>query len=287
MQIKTLLQAIWAAVWADHVPMVAAALAYYAVFGLLPAIAAAAALWGQFGDLNALHQSALADKSALPTGMADLLSQFLSSVPRGFGGGIGLAVNLGFVLVTSYSAAIGLISALNVVYDTTEDRSWAWRTIAALTVGVCGIGILFSALTVLAVPPLVSPAVESHWLGFLLWCRWPVLAVMFVSGLGALFRYAPSRVDPSWRSVGSGAVVAAVLWLATSAMMSFYIRYAGSFGRLYGSLGGIAVVLLWFYASAFAIMIGAELDSVLAKTPKGGPDDIAGRGPRPERCRHR
>ena len=82
MQNKTLLQAVWAAVSADYVPMAAATFAFYAVFGLLATIAAAAALWGQFGDLNALHQSALADKSALPTGMADLLSQFLRRCSR-------------------------------------------------------------------------------------------------------------------------------------------------------------------------------------------------------------
>ena len=69
-------------------------------------------------------------------------------------------------------------------------------------------------------------------------------AVVFVLSLGALSRYASSRVAPSWRSVGSVAVIAAVLWLVTCAMMSFYVRHAGSFGRLYGSLGGIAIVLL-------------------------------------------
>ncbi len=281
-QIKTFLQAVWAEVWADHVPMVSAALAYYGVFGLLPAVAAAAALWDRFGDLNALHQAALADSGVLPKGMSELLSQFLGSVPRGFGGGIGLAINLGFVLVTCYSAASGLISALNIAYDETEVRSWAWRMIASLTVGLCGIAMLFTALAVLAVPPLLGPALGRDWRELLLWSRWPVLASVFVLGLGALFRYASPRVNPSWRSVGTGAVVAASLWVGTSAFMSLYVRFAGSFGRLYGSLGGIAVVLLWFYASAFAILIGAEVDSVMAKAAEGRLDEVT-RGPRLDR----
>ncbi len=266
---KTFLQTVWAEIWADHVPMISAALAYYAVFGLLPAVAAAAALWGQFGDLEALHQLALADGGVLPRGMAELLSQFLGSVPQGFGGGVGLAINLGLVLVTCYSAANGLISALNIAYNVTERRNWAWRLIASLTVGPCGIVVLFTSLGVLSVRPVLGPALGPDWLKLLLWSRWPVLASVFVVGLGAMFRYAPNRAKPSWRSVGTGAVVATSLWLATSALMSLYVGFAGSFGRLYGSLGGIAVVLLWFYASAFAILIGAEVDSVMAKAGTG------------------
>ncbi len=117
------LRALYAETFSDHVLMVGAGLAFYAVFGLLPALAAAAALWGQVGDFASLNQSFQAGKGVLPDQASGLLRQFITDVPEGFGGGIGLLINLGLVVVTSYRAAGGLLTALNIVYDVTETRT--------------------------------------------------------------------------------------------------------------------------------------------------------------------
>ena len=255
----------------DHVTMVAAGLAFHAVFGLLPALAAAAALWGQISDLGVLKNSADSGNILLPDGSVQLLKQFVDSVPAGLSGGLGLLLNLGIIIYTSQRAASGLLTALNIAYDVTERRGRVRRALVALAIGVCGIALLFIALAVMALPPLFGPQLQSQVVAQLLWLRWPALILVFVLGLGVLFRFAPSRDRICWRCVAWGAAVATVLWIAASLGVSFYVAHAASFGRLYGSLGSVAIVLLWFYASALSILAGAEIDAVLAARAEGRP----------------
>ncbi len=82
--------------------------------------------------------------------------------------------------------------------------------------------------------------------------------------LNALFSYGPNHAWRRWRWINWGAFSATVLWSIASIGVSFYTAHIASFGRMYGSLGAVAVVLLWFYVSALAILAGAEIDATLA-----------------------
>ncbi len=266
--LRSVLRALREEVLSDHVQMVAAGLTFYAVFGLLPGLAAAAALWAQFGDIGVLQQSVENGSHLIPQGTRSVLEQFVTSVPEGFGVGLGLLLNLGLVVLTCYRAASGLLTALNIVYDITERRGRLRRAVVCLVVGVSGIALLFVALALFALPPAL---VQRHLqLGrALLWLRWPVLALVFTGGLGVLFRFAVSREPGQWWSAAVGAVVATVVWIAASYGVTVYAGFAGSFGQLYGSLGAVVVALLWFYASALAVLAGAEVDAVLADQASG------------------
>jgi uncharacterized BrkB/YihY/UPF0761 family membrane protein len=83
------------------------------------------------------------------------------------------------------------------------------------------------------------------------------------TGLGLLFRYAPGRDRLCWGCIIRAAAAATALWISASAGVSLYVAHVASFGRFYGSLGSVAVVLLWFYASALAVLAGAEIDAAL------------------------
>ena len=238
--------------------MVAAGLAYYAIFGLLPALAAAAALWGQFGDIGELKQGLQHSGSMLPAATVQLLDEFLTSVPRGFGGGIALLVNLVFVLWVAFRAAGGLLTALNIVYDQEETRSRTRRAAVALAVGTAGIAMLFVVIGLLALAPLLASWLQMETALRLLWLRWPVMITIFAAGLALLFRYAPNRTPSHLLPLCWGTAAATLLCLAASAGISLYVGHLANFGRLYGSLGSIAVVLLWLYANALAVLIGAE-----------------------------
>jgi len=264
------LRALRAEVLSDHVQMVAAGMTFYAVLGLLPGLAAAAALWGQFGNLGELQQSVQSGSQLMPKGTTGVLSQFVSSVPEGFGGGLGLVLNLGFAVFTCYRAASGLLTALNIVYDVSERRGRLRRATVALAIGVGGIALLFGALVLVALPPLLAqrdlPVGRA-----LLWLRWPSLALVFTAALAVLFRFAVSREPGQWWSAVLGAALATLMWIAASFGVTVYAGFAGSFGKLYGSLGAVVVALLWFYASAVVVLTGAEVDAVLADRASGRP----------------
>ncbi len=263
------LRAVWREMASDHVTMVAAGLAYYGIFGLLPAVAAAAALWGLFGDPRLL-QSLLQGSDVMPAETVRLLHQFLTSVPQGFGGGVAFAFSLLLVLWTAFRAAGGLLMALNIVYDLTETRSAAGRAVMSLAMGGIGIALLFASLALLALAPLAASWLQGAVALPLLWLRWPVMLLLFAAALALLFRFAPNRSDVHLPSLLCGTVAGTVLSLAASAGISLYVAHAGNFGRLYGSLGGVAVVLLWFYAVALALLVGAEVDATLFELAHAG-----------------
>ena len=173
-------------------------------------------------------------------------------------------------MFTCYRAASGLLTALNIVYDVTEQRSRLRRAVVALVIGVSGIALLFVALALVALPPLLAQ--RNLLVGrALLWLRWPSLALAFTGGLAVLFRYAVGRDTGHWWSAIFGAVLATLMWIAASFGVTVYARFAGSFGQLYGSLGAVVVALLWFYVSALAVLAGAEVDAVLADQASGRP----------------
>jgi len=95
--------------------------------------------------------------------------------------------------------------------------------------------------------------------------RWPLVALLIFAALAVVYRYAPDRENPEWRWVSWGAVVAAALWLLASIGFSVYVSLLGSYNETYGSLGAIVVLLLWLYLSAFAILVGAELNAEMER----------------------
>jgi membrane protein len=94
----------------------------------------------------------------------------------------------------------------------------------------------------------------------LTYARWPLLLVVALVGLAILYRYAPSREVPQWQWVSPGAVIATVLWLIGSIAFSIYVRNFGSYNETYGSIGAVVILLMWFWLSAFIVLLGAELN---------------------------
>ncbi|HWX47137.1 MAG TPA: YihY/virulence factor BrkB family protein [Roseomonas sp.] len=265
-----------AEVLSDHTQTVAAALAFHAMFGVLPALAGAAALLGRLADPALLRvpvevgaEHLLADKAAVA-----LLVEFVTTVPQGFGLGIGLALNLVVVLWAAQRAASGLLTALNIVYDQTEQRSWLQREGVAIVIALVTFALLILALGLLALPPLLSGHVESALLDVVSLARWPALVLLFALAVGALYTYAPSRPRPRQDWISWGTATATLLWLAASVGLSVYVSHAQSFGVFYGSLGGAVVLMLWFYLTALALLAGAEVNGLRQEWARGREDPV-------------
>jgi membrane protein len=93
------------------------------------------------------------------------------------------------------------------------------------------------------------------------WIRWPVLTILFATGLSVVYRYAPSRNEPRWSWVSWGAVAATILWIIGSALFSLYVEKFATYNKTYGSLGAVVVLLMWLWLSAYAVLVGAELNA--------------------------
>jgi membrane protein len=152
-----------------------------------------------------------------------------------------------------------------------------------LTIGL--IVMMIVALGLIAVLPalLGNLGLGEIFQALLTYARWPLLLVVALVGLAVLYRLAPSREAPQWQWVSPGAVIATVLWLIGSIAFSIYVRNFGSYNETYGSLGAVVILLMWFWLSAYIVLLGAEVNCEIERqtardTTTGTPKPMGERG---------
>jgi membrane protein len=154
---------------------------------------------------------------------------------------------------------------MNISYEEIDRRNIVWWYTLSILFTLCGIVFFVLSLALIAaIPPAVRLLQPGETMSvILLWSRWPILAILVILALTALYRYTPYRNRARIVWITPGAVLASVLWLLLSAGFSFYVENFGGYGETFGALSAVVVMLMWFYLSAFVICLGAELNSEL------------------------
>lgn len=248
----------------DNVWVLAAGIAFYAFLALFPAIAALVSIYGLVLNPGDITQLVTGMHGVVPNAVIHLIAGQLNRLIAHSGSalGLGAAGGLLFALWSANSSTQSIMTALNIAYEEQEKRSLVqlFKVSLLLTVGGALVFIL-AILLVVVVPSLIDLAglpARMSWLFH--WLRWPALALMMILALAVLYRFGPSRRAARWRWVTYGSVVATGLWLAASVLFSWYVTNFGSYDQAYGSLATIIILMLWFYISAYAVLIGAELN---------------------------
>lgn len=246
----------------DDVATRAAALAYYAMLSVFPGLIALVTFYGLFADPSDVQRLVDSLPVGVPESVATLIDEQLNAIVTAPTAGLSFGAILSSLAVL-WSASNGtkaLVRAINVIHDESEKRNAVkLRGFAVLvTLGLLvGAGITIAALTF--VPAWLGSV--SGVLGTLASVgRWPLLAVLLMFGLALLYRFAPARKPPRWRWASWGAAIATALWLVVSAGFAYYASNFGSFNETYGAIGGVIVMLLWFFLSALVILLGAEIN---------------------------
>jgi membrane protein len=159
-----------------------------------------------------------------------------------------------------------IIYALNRAYDIEEWRPW-WKTRLIAIALTVALAIFVAAAFALVVGGADLGAAMSRWLGAgdLLDPFWPLLQwllafALAVFAIDLIYHFAPNA-DTEWVWVSPGSLLATGLWLLTSIGFRLYLQYVGTIGVFYGAIGSVIVLLLWFYLTGFAILVGAELNA--------------------------
>lgn len=269
----------------DRMSMMAGSCAFYAMLALFPAISVLISLYGLVLDPADVDDRLVALRDVLPPAAYELVLQRVQelaskgSTTLSWRAGVGLAIAL-------WSATAGtkaLIMALNIAYEEQEKRSFLRYNLLAMGLTLGGIvGVTLALSIIVGVPALLHldelgafTEVAVRLVSFLL------LLAFVVLGLAVLYRVGPARRDAKWRWITPGSAVAAALWIVASVLFSYYVSNLASYDAAYGSLGAVVVVLLWFYLSAFVVMLGAELNAELelqtSHDTTTGPDRPLGR----------
>jgi membrane protein len=263
--VGVVLRHVWQEVRDDDVPMLAAGVAFYSFLAVFPGLVAALLVYGLVADPDDVERQVTSLSDVLPGNARAVVLDVLSSVADGSEPalGLGLAVSLVVALWSASTGVAGMMKAVNVAYDTEKRRGFAARRGLALLLTLGAVFFAVLAVGLVAVLPAVlnaTPGLSSSetWLRA---ARWVLLPVAFASAVGVLYRVAPVTRPSGLRWLSLGSVVATVLWLAASFGFSAYVDNLGTYGRTYGGVAGVAVLLLWLFATAFSVLLGAELDA--------------------------
>lgn len=249
----------------DNLQIVAAACAYYAMLAIFPGIIALVSIYGLISDPAQVEQQVASLSGVLPASAMSLVKDYLHTASSGAGGALGWGTIIGIAgaLWSASSGVAALMKALNIAYDEQETRGFFKVRGVALLLTLGFVAFVVASVFLIAVLPalLGGLGLEGVARKAIALLRWPFLALAAVVGLGLLYRYAPDRTPARWRWVSWGSVVATLLWIGASLLFSLYASNIGSFGKTYGALASVIVLLLWFFLSALAILVGAELNS--------------------------
>ena len=242
----------------------AAQLAYYLLLALVPAIVFLVAL-ASFFPSETVAQLVDSLRAFAPGDVVQIVEEQLQRVANGQQGGL-LTVGIAMALWSSSAAVVSVTDALNRAYDIDEARPW-WkvRLIAiALTIGLAI--FVITAVTLVMVGPTLAEQLSSRlglgtafeWGWKLL--QWPVVFVLVTIALGLLNYFAPDA-EQDWEWITPGAALSTALWLIASLAFKMYLSNFADYNATYGSLGGVIVLMLWFYISALAVLVGSEMNA--------------------------
>jgi membrane protein len=261
---------------ADNCLGLAAQLAYYFFLALFPALLFLVALlsYVPVGNLMATITDALS--RVAPGEVLTLVEGQILEIAKNEKNGL---LTFGMVgTIWSTSAGISaIIDALNQAYDIRESRPW-WR-VKLLALGLTMALATFIALStavVVAGPALTARAASWFGLGSMFtqaWSvlQWPLVFALVSLAIALIYYFGPDA-EQEWIWITPGSILATVLWILASLGFRFYVTNFGSYNATYGTLGGIIVVLLWFYVSALAILVGAELNAEIEHASPHGKD---------------
>jgi membrane protein len=261
----TILTGVWQRMRKDNLSALAAATAFYALLSIFPTLTAVVSLYGLATDRTMVERQVAAMEGILPPEALKLVAAWLQALVEGpterFG--IGLIISLLLASWSVWSATAMLMTAVNACYGDEEKRGFVRFNLQALALGTGLVFLGVAALALVAVLPVLMDRLPAPgaWHAAISLVRWPILAGLAVVALAIVYKYARARDSQKWEWVSWGATIATALWLIGSIAFSFYVSEFGSYDKTYGSLGAVVVLLLWFYLSAYVILIGAELNA--------------------------
>jgi membrane protein len=265
---KTIVQRLWSRINDHDIFASAAQLSYYFLLALFPLLLFLMSLLGYFAEAGSELRNKLITYLAtvMPSSAITLVHSTLDEITQTRGGG---KLSLG-ILAALWAASngMGAISdTLNDAYAVKEQRSW-WKVRLVAVVLTMAVSILIVvALAIVLFGGQLGERVAAHF-GFseiftIVWkiLQWPIALFFLLLTFDLIYSFAPDvrRKKRRWWTLGS--VVAVVLWLLVSFGFRLYLHFFNTYSVTYGSLGALIVLMLWFYFTGLAILIGGEITS--------------------------
>jgi len=270
---KAILRRTFQQIDEDRLLATAAGVVFYGLLAIFPAVTALVSSYGLFADPSTISTNLQNLAVMLPDGTFAIVQDQIARVLAKGTGTLGMTFVFG-LLMAIWSANAGMkaiFDALNVVYEERETRGFLRLNLTSLAFTVAALAaILLMIGGVIAVPLALQRlglGERGEWI--LTLGRWPALFLFLLTALAVLYRFGPSRTDARWQWISPGAVAATLLWLAGSALLSWYLSNFANYTATYGSLGAAIGLMTWMWMSAIIVLCGAELNSEIDAATEG------------------
>lgn len=268
---------IGSVVWATgekNLSHIAAGVAFYMLLSVFPGVAVAVALMGLFFDPSDAQPLLQTLRPFLPGEGYHLIEAQVSSTLASGGFTLGATALINFVVAfwSAGAAVRGMMSAMNLAFpDASSFGVFRFYGLSILFTAIAIALVIATALAIVLLPvafealrrlPIedflqISDATISR-------AELPVLLIIVATTLTLVYRIGAARGRWAWRAAFFGAVFATLAWIAASRLLAFYAASFGDF-TLYGPLGALVGLMLWFWISALLVLVGAELARALQR----------------------
>ncbi len=261
---------LWHESLRDEVLGRAAQLSYYILLALFPTLLVLTALMGVFSVHNDMPELMSYLHRVLPNDALSMVERFLKQVASGSGTNI-LSLGALGALWASSSGVAAIMDALNVVYGIKTDSRPFWLvrlTAITLTIGLAGFVILSSTLVLYGtrLSAWIADLIGLGGVFVAAWnlLQWPVVAAIMLFVVGVIYYVCPD-IRQDWRWVTPGSAFAVAMWFVVSLGFKLYVDNFGDYNKVYGSIAGVIVLMLWLYWSGMVLLLGGEINAEIDK----------------------
>ncbi|MGP4042101.1 YihY/virulence factor BrkB family protein [Gracilibacillus sp. D59] len=254
----------------DDVPGLAAQLSYFFLLSLFPFMIFLVTLVGYlpFDEINVMNFVS----TYAPEEIMTLLNNNLTQIMNNRNGSL---LSIG-IIGTLWSASNGinaLVRSFNKAYNIEEERSFIVMRGISIVLTVAMLLVILVAFLLPIFGKMIGVYLFSLFglsQGFLdIWntLRWVISSAIFFIVLMMLYRMAPSK-RVYFKHVYIGTIFATICWQLTSLAFSYYVTSMGNYSATYGSLGGVIILMIWFYLSGIIIITGGEINAQIESMTK-------------------
>jgi membrane protein len=258
-----ILTALWRRADRAELDLIAAGVAFFGFLAIFPALAAVIALWGFASDPVVIRAQIAPLQQVLPADAFSLLSAqiegLLSTNNRHLGWSSALSL-----LLAVWSARAGmaaLIRGLNAIHHV-PNRAGVQHQLRAILMTVILLALVLAAMLAAVVGPLIIiwlPLGQGEALALQV-ANVVLGSALLILAIGLIYRLGPNRKDAP-RLFTRGLFLALVLWVLVSRGLAIYLTNFATYNQIYGSIGAVVALLMWFYLSAYAVLLGAAVDA--------------------------
>ncbi len=273
---KDLARGVWLEIYEGDLFTRTAALSYYFLLALFPLLLFLTAMLGYFAERGTLLRASLLSyfSRVLPRSASALIYTTVEEINRNSTGG-----KLSFSIIAAlWAASYGMVAisdTLNGAYGVRETRSW-WRLrLSAIGLTMTLAVLIISALALVLYGGELGSAIAGYFnQGALFLVVWnfvqvPLVLAFVLLAFALIYYFSPNVLGQKWYWITPGSFIGVALWLLVSFLFRVYLRYFDSYSLTYGSLGAVIILMLWFYLTGAAILIGgkinAEIENAAAK----------------------